>query len=108
MRAGRLRHRVVLQSRTTAQNAYGEQVVSWTNTGTYWAAVEPVTGKERFASGERVHEQDVRVVMRYVGEIDTTQRISFDSKVYDIKAVINKDERNREYELLCSVGVSDG
>lgn len=82
--------------------------MSWVDVGTYWAAVEPVSGKERFASGQRIHEQDVRVVMRYIGVIDTTNRISFDGKLYDIKAVINKDERDREYELLCTVGASSG
>lgn len=103
-----MRHRVTLQSYTTTQDAYGTPIQTWSDVGTYWAAVEPVSGKERFASGQRIAESDVRIIMRYIGTILPAYRISFDSKLYDIKAIINRDERNREYELICTEGASDG
>jgi head-tail adaptor len=34
MRAGRLRHRVVIQRKTVTQNAFGEEVITWTTVGT--------------------------------------------------------------------------
>lgn len=108
MRAGRLRHRVVVESPTTAPDNYGGLVTSWSTVGTYWAAIEPITGKERFASGERIAEGDVRIVMRYVGAITEAYRITHGGVVYDIKAVINRNEIDREYELLCQKGVDDG
>lgn len=105
MRAGRLRHRVTLQSATTTQNSYGEQVKAWVDVGTFWAAVEPISGKERFASGERIHERDVRIVMRYIGTVTETHRILFQSRTYDIKAVVMKDSVKREYEFICTEGL---
>lgn len=108
MRAGRLRHRVDLQEPVTVVDDYGGETDTWSTIGTFWAAVEPIRGKERFASGQRIHERDVRVVMRYVGEITEAMRISFDGLVYDIKAVVLKDSIKREYELLCTQGANDG
>lgn len=108
MRAGRLRHQVILQSRSTTPNDYNEPVVSWSAVGTYRAAIEPVTGRERFASAERVAEGQVRIIMRYVGAITEENRIVHGSTVYDIKAVVNKNEIDREYELICQKGVDDG
>ena len=108
MRAGRLRHRVVLESRSTATNAYNEPVVSWSTVGTYWAAIEPLTGRERFGSGERIAEGDVRIVMRYVGAITEENRITHGGVVYDIKAVVKKNDIDREYELICQTGANAG
>jgi SPP1 family predicted phage head-tail adaptor len=107
MRAGRLRHRLTLQSKTTTQNAYGEAVVSWVNQGTVWGAIEPLSGRELYAQQQIQPETKVRVVMRYHSTIDESWRIVSGGKYYDIDTIINADERNRMLTIMCRQGVAE-
>ena len=101
MRAGRLRHRVNIQSRTQARNAHGEMVDAWLTTETRWAGVEPMTSRERFDSQQVQGEISHRIVMRHVPGLDSSQRIEFKGRRFEIVGPpINKDERNREMELM--------
>ena len=107
MRAGRLRHRLTLQSKTYTANAYGEQEVSWVTQGTVWGAIEPLSGREYFAQGQLQSEAKVRVVIRYDSSIDTTYRIKHGGLYYDIEDIVNHDLRNRMMTIMCREGVSE-
>jgi len=48
VRIGKLRHRIALQSITTAKNAFGEDIPTWATYSTVWGSVEPLTGRELF------------------------------------------------------------
>lgn len=107
MRAGRLRHRLALQSKTETRNAYGEAVVGWTVEDTVWGAIEPLSGREYFAQDQVQSEVRVRVVIRYRSDIDTSWRVVNDGKYYDIVDVINENNRDRMLTLMCRQGVSE-
>ena len=107
MRAGRLRHRLQLQSKTTTQNSYGEAVVSFTTEATVWGAIEPLSGNERFAQQQAQSEARVRILMRHYDGLDTTWRIVHNGKYYDILDAQNHDERDRMWMLMCSEGVRE-
>lgn len=107
MRAGRLRHRLALQSQTETRDAYGAAVISWTTQATVWGAIEPLSGKEFFAQQQSQNDISVRIVMRYNGDIDETWRIVSGGKYYAIEAVINEMERDRMLTVMCRQGVAD-
>lgn len=107
MRSGRLRHRVLLQSKTYTANAYGEQEVTWSTVATVWAGIEPLSGRELFAQQQIQAEARVRIVLRYYSGLDTTWRVRHDGKNYDILEVINQDLRDASLVLLCREGVSE-
>lgn len=103
MRAGRLRHRVTLQRATDGIDQYGDQTPTWTALATVWAAVEPLSGRE-YLLAQQVHgEATVRITIRPVANVTLTpkDRVRFGARYFDVQSVINKDERNREIELLC-------
>lgn len=111
MRAGKLRHRVTIQQRTAASPTNypsGEKDASWTTYLTVWASVEPLSGRELFAAQQVTSDVNVRIRMRYRDGVTAKMRVSFNSKIYDIVAVINREERNVELELLCTEGASHG
>lgn len=111
MRAGKLRHRVVLQQRTAASptnHPSGEKDAAWTTYLTVWASVEPLAGRELFAAQQVNSEVSVRIRMRYRDGITHKLRASFDGRIYDIVAVIDREERHVELELLCTEGASNG
>lgn len=62
MRAGTLRHRVIVQKRTDTQDSHGQPIPAWSTYATRWASVDPVAASERF-----VDEQDYAVVRQQVG-----------------------------------------
>ena len=107
MRAGRLRHRLTLHSKTETRDSYGASLVSWTKQGTVWGAIEPLSGREFFAQQQTQSEASVRIVMRYYSGIDETWRISSGGKYYDIETIINDGERDRMLTLMCRQGVSE-
>ena len=110
MRAGRLRHRLVLQKKVNASPArdeYGSALLDWETQATVWGSIEPLSGNELFAQQQVQSETRVRIVLRYYDGLDTTWRISHGGKYYNILEVIDRDVRNYQLTLLCRQGVSE-
>lgn len=101
MRAGELRHRITIQQKTVVRDTYGGETVTWTNTATVWAAVEPLSGREYFSAQQVQAEVNHRIRIRYRAGITTTMRVLWGTRVFDILAIINLQERGREIHLMC-------
>jgi len=108
MRAGRLRHRVTLQSPVETLDSHGQPVKTWADVADVWAGVEPLRGRERAAIGPDVHgdaqdinELDTRVPIRYRSDVTIDWRVEFEDRHFEIKAIIDPDMRHRELDLLC-------
>ena len=99
---GKLRHRIGIQTSSDTQNAYGEIEKAWTTAKTVWASVEPLTGRELFQAQQVVATASHRVRIRYDSTVTETSRVLFGSRIFDINAIMNRDERNAEIELLCT------
>jgi len=108
MRAGRLRHQVIIQTPTETVDAEGQAVKSWGTFLTVQAAVEPLGGREYFAAQQYNAATTTKITVRYQDGITAKMRVSYDSKIYNIENVRNVGERDRMIELLCSEGVNDG
>lgn len=111
MQAGKLRHRITIQQKTAGspqQNAAGEPDVSWATYLTVYASIDPVTGREPFLAQQNMALVSHKIRIRHRDGITAAMRVSFDSRYFDIKAVLNWGERNKELLLLCEQGVSEG
>lgn len=111
MQAGTLRHRITIQRKVAGspqQNAVGEPDVTWTDYIITSASVDPITGNEPFIAQEHLSRVTSKIRMRYRAGVTSDMRVSFNSNVYDIKAVLNWGERNVELLLLCEQGVNNG
>jgi SPP1 family predicted phage head-tail adaptor len=100
---GERRHRVNFQRSVETANDYGERVPSWVDICTSWALVQPLRGAERFSAHQVQADVDFRIVTRYRGELADLRpkdRAEWNGRHFDIKAVINRDERNKELEIL--------
>ena len=108
MRAGRLRHRITFQNRVNTADGNGGNVITWTDNRTVWGSVEPKKGKEFFDSATENADIDGRIVTRYFSGFDPTMRVNWKSRsrVFNIEAVVNPDERNRDFEILYSEVIS--
>jgi SPP1 family predicted phage head-tail adaptor len=116
MRAGRLRHRVVLQRRSESQGTTGEVTWGWATLATVWASVEPVTGRQFFAAAQVQSEVDTLIRIRYRPKLNEKLRAVFiqDSgppkvtQYFDVLAVLPIHEGRHEVHLMCKRSSSEG
>ena len=106
MQAARLRHRVSLESQSTSKDTFGQPLQSWATVLTCWAAVEPLSGRELLAARQMASEVTHRVIVRYQAALAAprtvmTYRVNFGERYFDIREVLNTDERDREVHMLC-------
>lgn len=101
MRTGLLRHRITLQTRTQAVDAYGGPLPDgWEDYVTVWAFVESMTGKEFFASSQMQTTVTRRIRMRYREDIEPEMRVKHGKDVFNIIAVLPANNK-RELVLMC-------
>ena len=107
MRAGKLRHRIEIQTVTTAQSTSGEETRTWPTAETdddltvVWADVQDLAGRELLLAQQASSEATVRVRLRHLDGITSADcRIVHGDRTLEIVAVI-PDGRGRELELLC-------
>lgn len=107
MRAGALRHTLVIEQPTETQDAHGQAVPSWSTFATVPGSLEPLNGREIFAAAQVQAEITARARIRYLAGVTAKMRITFESKIYAITAVIDRELRHRELELLLAEGVTE-
>ena len=101
MRIGPLRHRIALQSSSGSQGEYGYTPLSFSTYATVWASVEPLNGRELLSAQQIESETTHRIRLRYLSTVTSEDRISFDSRTFEIVSLINRKEKNWMLELLC-------
>ena len=104
MRAGRLRHSVTIERQSSAQDAYGQRMETWTTLATKRAAIEPLNGDEYFTSKGENTEVEARIRLRYdsaIADLSSSDRVNHDGIIYDIISVINPSESGKEFLLMC-------
>ncbi len=96
MRAGALRHPIVIEEVTSeARDAVGGVTPTWTTFASPWSAVQSGAGREFFAAKERHGTISHLFIIRQLDGITPKMRVSFDGRVFDILSAINVDERDR-------------
>jgi len=104
--AGALRHRVSLQQSTLTADGGGGATLAWTTVATVWAAIQPLKGRERQRAEQIESPLTHRVTIRHRDGVTAAMRVLFGARVFNIRAVINPDERDRRLDLLCEEGVA--
>jgi len=94
MRNGELRHKICIEEKVILRDSYGAEQVTWTPFLYAWAKIEPLTGREYFASKQTQASTSHKITMRYQAGIHPYHRISWADRVFNIDAILNEDERN--------------
>ena len=109
MLAGKLRHRITIQTRTDTQDGFGQPVASWVNLVTNEPAEKrDLSGRELIAAQAVHSETTTEFVIRYRSGFDSKARVMFDGDVWTLNAVLDPDGRRRMLRLHCSRGVNEG
>ena len=99
--AGSLKRKLTIEYKTQLADAYGSLVDTWGTHATWWASINPITGREYVSDGKVNSEVTTRIRGRYLNGVSPIMRVKYGTRIYSIVAVINIEERNREIELLC-------
>ena len=106
MRAGKLRHKVELQSYTEARDDFGAAIETYSTYAKVWASINPTAGVlagKEFISGQQVSEEaGYEITIRYNSSVDVKHRVKFGLRLFDINVIKNVDEKNEYLILICS------
>lgn len=102
VRAGRLRHRITLERLTNSDDEYGEPTSSYEVYGSFWAAVESLSGRELWQAQQVKATTTHRVTMRYVTGVAPGMRVIHKARTLEIDSVVDVGERTRELQLMCT------
>lgn len=102
MRAGQLRHRVIIQHKTITRNDGGEPIETWANLVTVWGSVEPLRGREYLEAQTQQQAISHRIRIRHPRQSVTPEmRVKFGTRVFEIESALNTGERNIDMTLMC-------
>ncbi|MVX64228.1 phage head closure protein [Clostridium chromiireducens] len=99
MPIGDLRHRITLQKFTTVVNENGFEEEAWQDYETVWASGSNLSGREYYQAATVQAEKTVKFLIRYIEEVDTSMRILFKNKQYNITSIDNMKYTNKYIEI---------
>lgn len=107
---GRFRHRIFFQELTTATDDLGQETEGeWETVASAWAMIKTLQGREYYAAASAQSERTSRFVVPYQKGIDSTMRIVYDNRIYDIEQPpINDDEMNKTLTIIVREVNPDG
>lgn len=108
MRAGKLNQRVVIEQYIATQNYIGQPIFAWIPVRMAWASIAPIRGSEYVRSGLMIDAMDTRISVRYSSElssIDSSWRVVFGEKIYNIVSVADALTMHVYIELMCKSGI---
>ena len=104
--AGKLRHRVTIQSYTETQDTTTGAITKvWNTFATVWASIEPLSAKEFIAAQAEQSKISLRITIRYLKNLEPKMRIyhAAKDKYYDIEGILSDKDSGLEYLTLpCS------
>lgn len=100
MRAGWMRHRIALYSKSVTRNAYNEEINTPSLEDTVWGVVEDLRGREFEDRARYGAEITSRITIRYYDGAAPEWQAVWDGHTYDIIAVL-PDTHKRQMQLIC-------
>lgn len=122
IKSGRLRHRLLLEEEALLLDSNGDAIQdpetgetssAWTEVGTYWAAIEPLSAREFIAAQATQSAVTTRLVLRKPPRITAAMRFvhmvnGVRGTIYNIHGILPDPDSGLEY-ITCpaTAGVSD-
>lgn len=104
--AGKLRNSIIIERETDTPNDSGGQDIVWATYKSLKAFIKPKSGTERVRGMKLESPLTHSIFIRYTADILPDDRVNFDGRYMQIRAVVNIEERNRWIELSCEEGVA--
>tara|TARA_R100001510_G_C7613590_1_gene176395 strand:- start:120 stop:449 length:330 start_codon:yes stop_codon:yes gene_type:complete len=103
---GKMRYKAELQSPTATTDAGGGSAITWTRLTDLYCNIKPVRADEKYRQGQVQDSVSHDVYIRHRDDISTKYRLVYGSRNFNIKGILNIDERDRYLLLKCQEGVA--
>lgn len=101
---GALRHRIAVEENQPVRTSTGAFAPNWVQVAERWAAISPQSGRE-FVAAKQVHAELTHIItVRGPLDVRPDMRLRLGSRVFDIIAVMDFEERHMEIKILCKEG----
>jgi len=94
MEPGRLRNRITLQKKSENTGPV-QPLDDYEDYITIWAEARFLTGRNLYAARAANVRTDIEFIIRYRNDIDTTMRVKYDGKIFNIEAILPLDNTRR-------------
>jgi SPP1 family predicted phage head-tail adaptor len=98
---GSLRHQIELQSETETKQGNGEVTLAYSTYDTVWASVRPMQGSELESAQQISAIVTHKIRIRYNSTIAPRNRIIFETRTFEIKAILDYQELHEYQDVLC-------
>ncbi|MBT2736162.1 phage head closure protein [Bacillus sp. ISL-7] len=101
MNPGEFKHRIIFQQINIVKDELGQELKEWTDFKSVWCMIKTIQGREYLAAAATQNENTVRFVVRYASDIDSSMRIVYKGRLFEIVAPpINDDEQNKTLTII--------
>ena len=98
--------RIEIQRETETVDDLGRKSRSWATVATAWARLMTPGGQEFFTDANPVQARERAVFrIRYVPDVQVTDRVRWDGRVYNIHAVVDEKGGHRWLQLQTSAAM---
>jgi SPP1 family predicted phage head-tail adaptor len=98
---GAFRHELMLEEATRASDGAGGHTISWTEVGTLFARIEPLSATGRFGADQTLENVTHRITMRCRSDVVSGMRLRRLGRAFEVITVHDPDETGRY--LVCRV-----
>lgn len=107
MRAGSLRHRIKLQTKTVSRDAVGGEVITWSDVITVWAEADPWRLKNQIALRRQQGESVVGFRVRSTLDVSLADRLYYNEKGYIIQDIDATRKHKGELYIMATAEDND-
>mgnify|MGYP003658961065 FL=1 len=104
--SGKLRNAITIERLTLSTDGAGGNTQAWATNKNLKAFIKPMSGGEYLHSQRLEARLSHRIYIRYTTDILNTDRVSYNGRYFQIRAIINIEESNKWLELHCEEGVA--
>ena len=97
---GEMRNRVAIQSLTNSTDSGGGQAITYSTAVTVWAKVENLSGSETMFGDQIEGRSTYKFTIRYYSALNTSYRLSYNSKVFNIQHIKSVLEGKETYQII--------
>lgn len=101
-----LRHRITFQSLTRTPDDQGGYTAAWVDFSTVWAKIAPASGLEVVHAQQLEQNYDHEIIIRNLVGINSSMRVSFDGRIFQIRSIAREDERRWWMKIKVKEGVA--
>ncbi len=101
VRAGKLRHEVVLRTLAQIPDGSGGQTESWVPLATVFASIERMNELEQLNSGMQQNVTTHKIKIRYCDGLTVSDQVLFGTREFEITEIDDVDQRKFKQILMC-------